>query len=105
MYSCLKSSPLMYERCHDALLEKEGYRKATIHSMRGDGELMLTILSSFAQEHFSISFQTNGHGDHAEFTIDPFSVSTMPNESVIISRTANPSSPARRNISPGCFCP
>lgn len=22
--------PLLYERCHDAFLEKEGYRKATI---------------------------------------------------------------------------
>ena len=29
-YGYLKSNPLMYERCHDACLEKEGYRKATI---------------------------------------------------------------------------
>ena len=29
-YSNLKSNPLMYERCHDVRLEKEGYRKATI---------------------------------------------------------------------------
>ena len=29
-YGYLKSNPLMYERCHDAFLEKEGYRKATI---------------------------------------------------------------------------
>lgn len=29
-YGCLKSNPLMYERCHDAYLGKEGYRKATI---------------------------------------------------------------------------
>jgi toxin ParE1/3/4 len=29
-YVCLKSNPLMYEQCHDALLVKEGYRKATI---------------------------------------------------------------------------
>ena len=26
----LKDKPLMYERCHDARLEKEAYRKATI---------------------------------------------------------------------------
>ncbi len=31
-YGCLKSNPLMYERCHDGFLEKEGYRKATIKS-------------------------------------------------------------------------
>lgn len=29
-YGCLKSNPLMYERCYDALLEKEGYHKVTI---------------------------------------------------------------------------
>lgn len=29
-YGYLKSNPLMYERCHDARLEKEAYRKATI---------------------------------------------------------------------------
>jgi toxin ParE1/3/4 len=29
-YGYLKSNPLMYERCHDARLEKEGYRKAAI---------------------------------------------------------------------------
>lgn len=29
-YGYLKSNPLMYERCHDVRLEKEGYRKATI---------------------------------------------------------------------------
>ncbi|KPU46064.1 plasmid stabilization system protein [Oxobacter pfennigii] len=29
-YGYLKSNPLMYERCHDAHLEKEAYRKAAI---------------------------------------------------------------------------
>lgn len=29
-YGYLKNNPFMYERCHDAFLEKEGYRKATI---------------------------------------------------------------------------
>lgn len=29
-YSNLKNTPLMYERCHDAHLEKEVYRRATI---------------------------------------------------------------------------
>lgn len=29
-YGYLKSNSLMYERCHDACLEKEGYRKAII---------------------------------------------------------------------------
>lgn len=29
-YGGLKSNPLMFERCHDGLLEKEGYRKVTI---------------------------------------------------------------------------
>ncbi|HWP95400.1 MAG TPA: type II toxin-antitoxin system RelE/ParE family toxin [Syntrophomonadaceae bacterium] len=29
-YGFLRSNPLMYERCHDAYLEKEGYRKAII---------------------------------------------------------------------------
>ena len=29
-YGYLKSNPLMYERCHDARLENEGYRKAAI---------------------------------------------------------------------------
>jgi plasmid stabilization system protein ParE len=31
-YGYLKSNPLMYERCHDARLEKEGYHKATINN-------------------------------------------------------------------------
>ena len=31
-YGFLKSNPLMYERCHDARLEKEGYRKVTINN-------------------------------------------------------------------------
>ncbi|NLV16663.1 MAG: type II toxin-antitoxin system RelE/ParE family toxin [Syntrophomonadaceae bacterium] len=29
-YSYLKNNPLIYERCHDMRLEKEGYRRATI---------------------------------------------------------------------------
>ncbi|ACV61549.1 plasmid stabilization system [Desulfofarcimen acetoxidans DSM 771] len=29
-YGYLKNNPFMYERCHDAHLEKETYRKATI---------------------------------------------------------------------------
>lgn len=29
-YGCLKSNPFIYERCHDAFMEKEAYRKATI---------------------------------------------------------------------------
>jgi toxin ParE1/3/4 len=29
-YEHLKSNPLMYARCHDPRLEKEGYRRATI---------------------------------------------------------------------------
>ena len=29
-YIHLKSNPLIYERCHDARLEKEGYRKIAI---------------------------------------------------------------------------
>ena len=29
-YGHLKSNPLMYERCHDVRLQKEGYRKAAI---------------------------------------------------------------------------
>jgi toxin ParE1/3/4 len=29
-YGYLKSNPLMHERCHDAFLEKDGYRKVTI---------------------------------------------------------------------------
>jgi len=29
-YGHLKRNPLLYERCHDTLLEKEGYRKVTI---------------------------------------------------------------------------
>ena len=31
-YSFLKNNPLIYERCHDVRLEKEGYRKATINN-------------------------------------------------------------------------
>ena len=31
-YSYLKSTPLIYERCHDACLEKEAYHKATINN-------------------------------------------------------------------------
>ena len=31
-YGHLKSNPLMYERCHDTFLEKEGYRKVTIRN-------------------------------------------------------------------------
>lgn len=31
-YDYLKSNPLMYERCHDIRLEKEGYRRATINN-------------------------------------------------------------------------
>jgi len=31
-YGFLESNPLMYERCHDARLDKEGYRKATINN-------------------------------------------------------------------------
>lgn len=30
LYGHLKSNPLMYGRCQDSFLEKEGYRKATI---------------------------------------------------------------------------
>jgi len=29
-YGYLKSNPLMYERCQDAFLEKEGFRKTTV---------------------------------------------------------------------------
>ena len=29
-YGYLKNNPFIYERCHDAFLEKEAYRKATI---------------------------------------------------------------------------
>jgi Plasmid stabilisation system protein. len=31
-YGYLKSNPLIYERCHDTRLEKEGYHKATINN-------------------------------------------------------------------------
>lgn len=31
-YGFLKSNPFMYERCHDVLLEAEGFRKATINN-------------------------------------------------------------------------
>jgi len=29
-YAYLKSNPFIYERCHDAYLDKKGYRKVTI---------------------------------------------------------------------------
>jgi plasmid stabilization system protein ParE len=29
-YGCLKSNPLMYERCQDAYLARAGYRKAAV---------------------------------------------------------------------------
>jgi len=31
-YGYLKSNPLIYEKCHDARLEKEGYHKATVNN-------------------------------------------------------------------------
>ena len=31
-YGYLKTNPLMYERCHDTLLEKEAYHKATTNN-------------------------------------------------------------------------